>query len=695
MDDFLDLGAFDGSSSSRESSPVRLPATPPPTDSTYSLYQNFQDSFGTSSKQEQDSQREPQLWSFESTSDNIFGHLVDDIPLFSSNDSLSGLATSRYEPSTSIPTFGHPSFAIDPQLVASRPASVPTLPRTPPEQAPTPRESRPAISDDEDDGEEDNDKEDDDGTESLSSTPPQTSGGKTTKGRKSATGIIQTGAVSKRVTSAVVAMDKDPDSDDWRPSPEEYKKLSSKEKRQLRNKISARNFRVRRKEYITTLESHIADRDRLIEAIREELGASKLENQELRQEVDALKRAMLEGRLTAQDLSLPPPAPLDANGNLLHPRSPAPTVNQSSAGRRLNKPNTRKDIAPSSPRSGRSFWGGASGPLGGGVTPVHATLIPDLFPLPPAPSTQPVQPLLTTSLSGKPSDRNVSPVSYFDREQENINPLLNSMPTPSWSQANAQANNLNMSRFDAFMEMHPYTLKSADDYRMHLWAQMGRDHGLRTAAAAQPQQSQPPAAPQFMQHNTSGDVGANAAHSNMLLSALRPAFFGATSSTSTSTPPTPSSPKSTLAALLSGKASGSSSKFTPSPSTSYPSPPSSPPMSSRQSLPQPTNQQAYVAALASQTLVSKMGSAFWDAFAGTAPPATKGAARPWDADKVRRVLEGKAVVRVVDVEPTMNEKAGADAAFGAMEERMRNLAIAPQTDLRRGCASIFTSLRKS
>lgn len=35
--------------------------------------------------------------------------------------------------------------------------------------------------------------------------------------------------------------------DEWRPTPEEYKKLSSKEKRQLRNKISARNFRVRRK----------------------------------------------------------------------------------------------------------------------------------------------------------------------------------------------------------------------------------------------------------------------------------------------------------------------------------------------------------------------------------------------------------------------------------------------------------------
>jgi hypothetical protein len=32
-----------------------------------------------------------------------------------------------------------------------------------------------------------------------------------------------------------------------RPAPEEYAKLSSKEKRQLRNKISARNFRHRRK----------------------------------------------------------------------------------------------------------------------------------------------------------------------------------------------------------------------------------------------------------------------------------------------------------------------------------------------------------------------------------------------------------------------------------------------------------------
>lgn len=48
----------------------------------------------------------------------------------------------------------------------------------------------------------------------------------------------------------------DPDGDDipadWRPSPEMLAKMTSKEKRQLRNKISARNFRVRRKGKVQT-----------------------------------------------------------------------------------------------------------------------------------------------------------------------------------------------------------------------------------------------------------------------------------------------------------------------------------------------------------------------------------------------------------------------------------------------------------
>ena len=46
---------------------------------------------------------------------------------------------------------------------------------------------------------------------------------------------------------------------DWRPSPEVFAKMTSKEKRQLRNKISARNFRVRRKgdSFLSNFIAHI------------------------------------------------------------------------------------------------------------------------------------------------------------------------------------------------------------------------------------------------------------------------------------------------------------------------------------------------------------------------------------------------------------------------------------------------------
>ncbi len=85
------------------------------------------------------------------------------------------------------------------------------------------------------------------------------------------------------MSSVVRGDDEDIDDDDsWRPSPEEYKKLSSKEKRQLRNKLSARAFRTRRKDYIGTLEAHIQDRDSVIDAVRSELINSRSENQDLK-----------------------------------------------------------------------------------------------------------------------------------------------------------------------------------------------------------------------------------------------------------------------------------------------------------------------------------------------------------------------------------------------------------------------------
>lgn len=99
--------------------------------------------------------------------------------------------------------------------------------------------------------------------------------------------------------------------------------------------------------------------------------------------------------------------------------------------------------------------------------------------------------------------------------------------------------------------------------------------------------------------------------------------------------------------------------------SSYPSPPSSPkldpttpPFTSSNELPTP--QQALLASMASQTLLQQLGSAFWQAFMTQLPSngASPNAGTPtWDGDKIRRVLEGKAVVRVVDVEPEMGVRA--------------------------------------
>ena len=59
--------------------------------------------------------------------------------------------------------------------------------------------------------------------------------------------FLTSGGSANADSEAGDAEDDDDLPQDWRPSPEVFAKMTSKEKRQLRNKISARNFRVRRK----------------------------------------------------------------------------------------------------------------------------------------------------------------------------------------------------------------------------------------------------------------------------------------------------------------------------------------------------------------------------------------------------------------------------------------------------------------
>ncbi|THG98895.1 hypothetical protein EW026_g3373 [Hermanssonia centrifuga] len=447
------------------------------------------------------------------------------------------------------------------------------------------------------------DQDDDDG---LSVAPVKVGGkGKGRKGTVQSGGVVKkTGAKEKKEnkpTGFLTTTSSEPD--DWRPSPEEYKKMSSKEKRQLRNKISARNFRVRRKEYITTLEGDIAERDRLIDAIRSELGSTKSENSALRHEVSALKKALIEGRGRPDTPVLPPPGPLPVVPAAITAfQSPPPTPKVP-----LVTPNIYKDLPTSPHLNGRNFWGGNLSGFGG-ITPVHTTLVPDL----------------SSVLSGKPNLGRRSPAL-----QENINPMLNGIHN---HQDKPKDSSIPITPFDSFTDLNPFTLKTIDAYRMQLWGRMAQQ---QAAHHHQQQQQQP----QQGQQPLTG-----------LATGLRPHYFA-------------KSP--TLSAILAGKPS----------SSAYPSPPPSPPTlhsstAHNQLAQTPTPQQAMLASMASQTLLGKLGSAFWDAFSGSSPSSgVAGRSRDWDTDKVRRVLEGKAVLRVVDVEPspapvpspvpsTSNERAG-------------------------------------
>ncbi|KAF9025471.1 hypothetical protein BDZ89DRAFT_1161714 [Hymenopellis radicata] len=433
---------------------------------------------------------------------------------------------------------------------------------------------------------------------------------------KARKGTVQSGGVTKKSAPAASrsqpkkeakeALEKENDEDEdldgdipdsWRPSPEVYAKMTSKEKRQLRNKISARNFRVRRKEYISTLELDIAERDRLLTAIRSELGSTQSENQALRREIDALKNALLGGRTVKQEDS-----PTLSSPSLFSPLISSP-----------------KDILSSQ----SPMWGGLS------AARVHTVLMPEW------------------------GNKGL---------QENINPALNaSAPQPALANVKPQG-------FDGFADGNAFTLKNLDAYRMHLWTKMASQHTTSSPAHSHSSLSSSPSPPPIPQPH----------HSPLPDPRFSPSPFT-----------NPSLPYLTGSPTLHGLASNMGVKFfrdskpTPGPSLgallSGKQPAKKPFASSTAG---PTPEQALIATLAHQTLFKRLGGAFWDAFAGDKSPSSTSAQQPSiDSDKVRRVLEGKAVVRVVDVDsklvpkPVEIKKEPTDGVCALLEESMRSLTI--------------------
>lgn len=177
-------------------------------------------------------------------------------------------------------------------------------------------------------------------------------------------------------------------SNELRPDPETYHTLTSKEKRQLRNKISARNFRTRRKEHIAHLEEQVADRDTLIEGLRQQLAKVTLQNKELQEEmrtlktksisstdvnriIEALQKSTVEP-IGNQTIAMGPPSTLTRTASNSSMSDAMHTSMQTSSSPRsmsprpsgaLARPNTRKDVSGTSvgASGARSFWGGVGG----------------------------------------------------------------------------------------------------------------------------------------------------------------------------------------------------------------------------------------------------------------------------------------------------------------------------------------------
>jgi len=164
----------------------------------------------------------------------------------------------------------------------------------------------------------------------------------------------------------------------------------------------------------------------MLEHFRTQLGSTESENLALRQEIAALKKALLDGR--GGPINLPPPAPLPGQSaaEALAASASFSAVSSSSA---LLTANTQKDL-PASPRTGNRFWGGVG--IGGGFTPVHTTLVPDIS---------------TVVKKGL---------------QENMNPALNAQPSLGGGAGLGTTKGL--SGFDGFADLNPFTMKTLDAY---------------------------------------------------------------------------------------------------------------------------------------------------------------------------------------------------------------------------------------
>ncbi|KAG0293127.1 hypothetical protein BGZ98_002309 [Dissophora globulifera] len=158
------------------------------------------------------------------------------------------------------------------------------------------------------------------------------------------------------------------------PSSTDLKKMTSKERRQLRNKISARNFRVRRKEYIGQLEGQVEQHKTEARHLREAVTVVHEENKKLKEELEETRRQLAQSTISnasstiapQQSISTPATTLSNENQTLLSAILTRPQAFNASAKGNVTLtmprpqspsllPNLNKDLPNSSSVSGSSW----------------------------------------------------------------------------------------------------------------------------------------------------------------------------------------------------------------------------------------------------------------------------------------------------------------------------------------------------
>ncbi|KAK4054183.1 hypothetical protein OIV83_001209 [Microbotryomycetes sp. JL201] len=496
-------------------------------------------------------------------------------------------------------------------------------------------------------------------------TPAESTPSSSSNARQPKTSVSQFATKELHFTNSRVSLPPVPDWTD-KPDPETYKRLSSKEKRQLRNKISARNFRHRRKEQLTGLEEEIQSRDQIIAQLRDEVGVMQAENVSLRSEVNMLKQKWDEmiSKMTNGGV-VPPPSPA-ATGLGVNTRlavastssAPSPSAvkveedtwaldSPSSSSRELEapaavssgrrpgtraangivRPNLNKDVAPGMPRRTNSW---TTNHFGGGFTSVHTTMLPDI--------------------NFAAANANAKPALYTG----SFNPVLNALSQDQaaqlpgstshlrgatlTSQASADAKVAPKGTFEDFFGSNPLWLRAdqVEEYRASLYGKLAHNAaGLQAS------------------HKSQQSTGSSMLS---LPAGFRPAFFS-TPSHARFDPPPPYSPSTDAVPAEKCRLDVTAADFMRAQSSSV-----------------ADSQTAVVASLATQTLFSRLTSSFFSAFMGDEPSIN--GRQSLNPDKVAAVLSGQSRLAIVPTGAAPIPTASSDV--DSLDMSMSQLSLQPE-----------------